>query len=61
MYPSNRESKKLNAIKHNEAYLESKKPKPPKEARSKSESMSRGSRIPLVILAAALASVTHNQ
>ena len=27
MYPSNREKKKLNAIKHNEAYLQSKKPK----------------------------------
>jgi len=30
MYPSNREKKRLTAIKHNEAYLESKKPKPQK-------------------------------
>jgi hypothetical protein len=30
MHPSNREIKQLNAIKHNKAYLESKKPKPKK-------------------------------
>jgi hypothetical protein len=57
---NNRQMKKLAAEKHNEAYLESLKPKPPRPERKRDVgSMGGRSRIPLAVLCASIASVTE--
>jgi hypothetical protein len=56
---NNRQMKKVAAEKHNEAYLESLKPKPKPERKRNVGSMSGRSRIPLAVLCASIASVTE--